>query len=165
MCKAQFKNKSIVVSILIIAGLCSTQFAEGTVPSAAHLWISNPYWRVGRIEQNNPGFDAAGFSDNFYWGISPRHNFNEHEMLSGEWAAAAHLVDDAVEGRPLIDAIPSRPTGWVQFVQNGLNELPQFVADFPNGGKRFNLTFLFCHPWFLSRGSYGWLSAKTTLLR
>jgi len=61
-------------------------------------------------------------------------------------AAAAHLVDDAVERRPLIDAVPSRVTGWVQFVQNGLNDVPQFVADLPNGGKRLDPTFSSGHP-------------------
>ena len=80
-------------------------------------------------------------------------------------AAAAHLVDDAVEGRSLVDAVPSRPTGRVQLGQNVLNDLPQFVVDFPNGGERLNRTLLLGHPWLLKRRSYGCLSAKLTLLR
>jgi hypothetical protein len=80
-------------------------------------------------------------------------------------AAAAHLVEDAIEGRPRVDAIPSRPTGRVQLVQKGSNDVPLFVADLPNGGKRFDLTFLSGPPWLLSKGSYRWLSAKPTLLR
>ena len=61
-------------------------------------------------------------------------------------AAAAHLIDDAVERRPRVDTRAPRLTGWIPLVQNGLNDTPQFVADLPNGGKRLDLAFLSGHP-------------------
>jgi len=90
MSKIQFSHKWIILVIIPIASLCSTQIANAVDPSTEHLWLSNPYWRAGRIEWNEGGFDAAGFSDKFWWGTSPRHNFTEHEMLWGEWAAAIY---------------------------------------------------------------------------
>jgi hypothetical protein len=78
--------------MVLIAMICSTEVSKGAKPSEKFLWLSNPYWRVGAI--NDPGLDAAGFSDKFYWGASPpslRHAAAyEHEMLSGEWAAAIY---------------------------------------------------------------------------
>ena len=78
--------------MVLIAMICSTEVTKGAKPSEKFLWLSNPYWRVGAI--NDPGLDAAGFSDKFYWGASPpslRHAAAyEHEMLSGEWAAAIY---------------------------------------------------------------------------
>lgn len=83
-----FSHKWIIAVIIPIASLCSIQIANAVDPSTEHLWLSNPYCRAGRIEWNEGGFDAAGFSDKFWWGTSPRHNFTEHEMLWGEWAVA-----------------------------------------------------------------------------
>ena len=70
-------------------------------------------------------------------------------------AAASHLIDDAVERCPWVGAIPARPTGRVQLVQNGFDDRPQFVADFPNRGKRFNLAFLSGLRGSLKRGPTG----------
>jgi hypothetical protein len=79
MSRKQFPHKCIILTIMTIAGLCSTQTAWAGDPSSQTLELSNPYWRVLWI-------DAAGYSDMFYWGRSPRHDFDEHEMLWGEWA-------------------------------------------------------------------------------
>jgi len=78
--------------------------------------------------------------------------------------AAAHPIDDTVDRCALPGSRPSGP-GWrVQFVEDGLNNVPQFVAHFPNCGKHLNLLLLPGHPWLLS-WPVRWLSAKNTLLR
>ena len=91
MKKFGFSQKWIV-AVLTIAVLCSPHLVEGAKPSEKYLWLSNPYWRVGAAD--DPGLDAAGYSDKFYWGASPpslRHAAEyEHEMLSGEWGAAIY---------------------------------------------------------------------------
>lgn len=74
--------------MVLIAMICSTEVSNGAKPSEKFLWLSNPYWRVGAI--NEPGLDAAGYSDKFWWGLSPRHPYSEHEMLCGEWGAAIY---------------------------------------------------------------------------
>jgi len=88
MIKINFSYQGMIVLVLTIASLCRIHVTEAVEPSTQWLRLSDPYWRVGR--PNTPGIDAAGFSDNFFWGTSPRHNFEEHEMLSGEWGAAIY---------------------------------------------------------------------------
>lgn len=93
MSKRQFLHKWIAV-IVTVGVVCSTQVSNAAKPAEKHLCLSNPYWRAGRIEYNEAGFDTAGYSDKFWWGASPpslRHAGDyEHEMLSGEWAAGIY---------------------------------------------------------------------------
>ncbi|HOQ05661.1 MAG TPA: hypothetical protein PKY88_10665 [Anaerohalosphaeraceae bacterium] len=47
-------------------------------------------------QQGGPPFfyaklDAAGYSDWIWYGRSPVHDYTFHEVLSGEWAAAAGI--------------------------------------------------------------------------
>jgi len=89
MSKRQFSQKWIT-AIVTVGVICSTQVSNAAKPADKYLSLTNPYWRAGRIEYNQAGFDTAGYSDKFWWGLSPRHPYSEHEMLSGEWGAAIY---------------------------------------------------------------------------
>jgi hypothetical protein len=88
--KLRYRWILIVLTVFYIHAL--TQVIEAAVPSDGPLWMSNPYWKAGIMgDYEYPGFDAAGYSDKLYWGLSPRHAVTGyHEMLSGEWAAAIY---------------------------------------------------------------------------
>jgi len=85
----------VVVAILVGVSLGSTNVTQAVVPSAEILELRNPYWRAEWI-------DAAGYSDKFYWGPSPRHDVSgEHEMLSGEWGAAIYYTGISTEPKAM----------------------------------------------------------------
>lgn len=71
-------------------------------------------------------------------------------------AAAAEAEEDAVDGRPPVDAVPAamllrRRRGV--FEQNRLDPLPQLVGDLPDGLQRLDLTLRPCHG-CVSRGRW-----------
>ncbi len=66
--------------LLAIVGVCSVSY--GAKPSTEHRVLQSEYW--------DATVDAAGYGDEFYWGESPYHPHESHELLSGEWAAAIY---------------------------------------------------------------------------
>ena len=73
--------KRIFCSV-IIALFFWAQVTHALDPSDRKITLTCPYW--------NATIDAAGYGDLFYWGNSPYHPHNQHELLSGEWAAAIY---------------------------------------------------------------------------
>lgn len=74
-------NKGVLLGlVLIVIFGCSNIYAAD--PSSSTMQLTCPYW-YGT-------FDAAGFSDDFYWDNSPYHPHDYHELLSGEWGAAIY---------------------------------------------------------------------------
>ena len=92
MFKKGFVKAEVGVVITMVTSLFCMQ-------SSAQIWwdfrmYSSPSYPV--VEMN---FDAAGYSDWMYWGYnSPRHPYEQHEMLWGEWAAAIYYdgLDNAM---------------------------------------------------------------------
>jgi len=74
--------RKVLLVVLAFFWLVFSQVAHGADPSEQVLHMGSP---VGFGE-----FDAGGYSDWYYWGQSPRHGYEYHEMLSGEWAAAIY---------------------------------------------------------------------------
>ena len=64
--------------------------AYASVPSTQYLMVSNPYWYML--------LNAAGYSDDLFYGISPRHPYSYEGLLSGEWAAAIYY--DSISTAP-----------------------------------------------------------------
>src|SRR5208282_1365926 len=136
--------------------------AVGTLPLPVH----GPEF-LAVFEQHGPKKPENSPGDPSLHGSMNRRVVAESPRQLVPLHAAAHTVDDTIERLALPGSRPSRFGRWVQFVEDGLNDVPQFVANFPNCGKRFNLFLLPGHPWLLvlSWASAGWLSAKNTLLR
>jgi len=79
--------KNIARSIIIV-GLCGLQSVNaGDPPSDETLDL---HWPCGIAR-----FDAAGFADVIKWSASDYHPHEDHELLSGEWAAAIYY--DGIE--------------------------------------------------------------------
>jgi uncharacterized repeat protein (TIGR01451 family) len=76
----------------------------GVLPISALGAIDGKYLTIGDADREGgaPYFyaklDAAGFSDGIWYGRSPIHPYEYHELLSGEWAAAIYYdgIDTAV---------------------------------------------------------------------
>src|SRR4029077_17273450 len=63
--------------------------------------------------------------------------------------AGAHLVDDAVECRPLPGPWAPCRRWRIELVENVLNDFPQFVVHLPDRRQWFDGAFLSGHPWLL----------------
>ena len=70
----------LVAVVFFTLVLCTSITAAS--PTDWHVMIGSPYWFGD--------FDAAGYSDWWWWGQSNRHPYGSHEMLSGEWGAAIY---------------------------------------------------------------------------
>jgi len=81
------KKLFIMTVCLIVFSLCPNVNAAD--PSTSKMTLTCPYW--------DGTFDAAGFSDDVWWGNSPYHPHSRHELLSGEWAAAIYYDDISTE--------------------------------------------------------------------
>lgn len=97
-----FANRSVLFSFALIFGvLCGSSYA--TLPNEATLTLGNTYKRDVLGVATPPYFyatlDAAGYSDAVYYGLSERHNYYMHELLSGEWAAAVYY--DGIDTEPI----------------------------------------------------------------
>jgi len=80
-------------------GILQRELAQVVIIATGFFCVPSAHSVTGDFEMysspTNPivtmNFDAAGYSDWWYWGYHwPRHPYSEHEMLSGEWAAALH---------------------------------------------------------------------------
>jgi hypothetical protein len=73
--------RKILNIILIVLGLGASSPVFGAGES---IWLQGDSIRWG--------FYPSGYSDGWWWGEDDRHDWSgsEHEMLSGEWAAAIH---------------------------------------------------------------------------
>ena len=78
-----FQTRSIytkTLSVFLVSFLSTICLA--VLPSTEFVYLGCPSWQAE--------FDSAGYSDCFYWGYSVFHQYDSHEMLSGEWAAAIY---------------------------------------------------------------------------
>src|SRR6516164_275692 len=64
----------------------------------------------------------------------------------------SHLVNDAIECLPLAGPWAAERRARVEFVEDFLDDLPQFVVHLPNRRERFCLAFRSGHPWLLVSG-------------
>lgn len=105
-------NKFFFISMLALFSVLS--LADDTLDSDFHL--ASDGGTTGILYMP---FDAGGFSDWWYWGASPRHEHLQHEMLSGEYAAAIYY--DGIRTEPLDPNNPSSEnhamwlTDWFSF--------------------------------------------------
>ena len=93
----QSLNTTFSLSVLLlISSMITTSMA--TDPSDETFTIGDDTPLTDEAPYFYGTFDAAGFSDIIYWGDSPNHGCNYHEVLSGEWGAA--IFYDSISTEP-----------------------------------------------------------------
>ncbi len=100
-----------VIFLCLLLGAIGTNLCFAVLPSS-------DIFTIGRIGSNSTDegisgtFDAGGYSDGIYYGITDIHPFSSHELLSGEWGAAVHY--DGINS-PYISSDPNlgRQAMWL----------------------------------------------------
>ena len=96
-----------LLSVLVVVFLVSILFPATTLARVGEFELNCPYWFML--------FDRAGYMDITYWYPSTLHPYSNHEMMTGDWAAAVSYSGlnetDTAEWLTDLFIIPSFSTG------------------------------------------------------
>jgi hypothetical protein len=76
------RRKTMYKVTIMISVFLFSAIAFGTLPADRFVYLGNSIWQAE--------FDTGGYSDCIYRGVSLRHPYGSHEVLSGEYGCAIY---------------------------------------------------------------------------